>query len=86
MSNITYKPKDFLLGEDTVYVFYKGVKIGWIAAREEYESGKIYFCFNPKRKPNMKIGQLGTISGQTHIFNNVDEMEKWINDKLKPSI
>jgi hypothetical protein len=84
MSNITYKPEDFSIGEETVYVFYNKIKIGWIAAREEYEPGKIYFCLNPKRKSNPRIKQLDSISGQTHIFDRLQEMEEWIRNKLNP--
>jgi hypothetical protein len=83
MSDIEYKPKDFISGEDTVYVYFKDFKIGWIAARKEYEIGKVYFCFNPKRKPNPKFGQLDSISGQTHIFDNLTKMEDWIKNKMK---
>ena len=43
MTEIKYKPEVEYAGEKTVYVFTNGEMIGWIAAREEYEFGKIHF-------------------------------------------
>jgi len=78
MSNleITYTPGLEWVGDKTVYVYVNGARIGWIAARQEYEFGKIHFCYKPKLQgiPNR---------GNTMIFGEISRMEAWIRENYK---
>jgi len=74
-----YRPGLEWVGDKTVYVYVNGTRIGWIAARQEYEFGKINFCYKPNQKGIPK-------RGNTMIFGEVSRMEEWIreNHKVKP--
>ena len=80
--NITYRPDIVWVGDKTIYVYVDGTRIGWISARQEYEWGKIYFCYNPKPKKSPKLGSLETINNQTMTFGEVSRMETWIRENV----
>lgn len=60
LNSTMFKYSDDLyhIGKKTIYVTFNDIRVGWIAARQEYEWGKIYFCYNPRPKKTKRLGAL----------------------------
>jgi len=83
--NITYRPDIVWVGDKTIYVYVDGIRIGWIAARQDYEWGKIYFCYNPEPKIRRASGPWSTTGNNTMTFGEVSRMEDWIRENVSIS-